>query len=67
LNEISTKERFPGGCGLSKLNRKTYIYHLKTIDFLEIYNLDIIKNRTFLVLLGKCEDRLNNTMDAFIF
>ena len=43
------------------------MYHLKTIDFLEIYNLDIIKNRTFLVLQVKCEDRLNNKMDAFIF
>jgi hypothetical protein len=26
LNEISTKERFVGGCGLSKLNIKKYIY-----------------------------------------
>jgi hypothetical protein len=39
----------------------------KNYRFLGIYNLDIIKNRTFLVLQGKCEDRLNNTMDAFIF
>jgi hypothetical protein len=43
------------------------VCHIKTIDFMEIYNLDIIKNRTFLVLQGKCEDRLNNTMDAFMF
>ena len=39
----------------------------KNYRFLGIYNLDIIKNRTFLVLQGKCEDRLNNTIDAFIF
>jgi hypothetical protein len=55
LNEISTKERLLGGCGLSKINRRKKIDHLKTIDFLEIYNLDIMNNRTFLVLQGKCE------------
>ena len=60
LNEISTKERLLGGCGLSKINRRKKIDHLKTIDFLEIYNLDIMNNRTFLVLQGKCEVILNN-------